>query len=120
MDDRRSRSWRSCVCSWTENSLDAGCRSPLDGRSGSLVAGQRVFGAVVQFADPAAVEPGLIDFKVGARKKLGRKLLDGETDGFRGMAKSSIAEAAAHGSPAPGGEQLRLRFIIECGHCLRS
>jgi hypothetical protein len=30
-----------------------------------------------------AVEPLLIDLQVGAHKKLGRKVLDGETDGVR-------------------------------------
>src|ERR1051326_732893 len=87
----------------------------LSSSSGRL-AGQRIFGVIVQLADPIAVESRLIRFEIGAREQLRRKLLDGETHGFRGVGESPVSEGTSPRFPAPGGEELRFRSVIEGGH----
>jgi hypothetical protein len=55
-------------------------------------AGQRIVAAVVQSANSVAVEDLRVDFQARLRKKLGRELLDCETDGIRGAGKSPVAD----------------------------
>src|ERR1700684_140049 len=63
---------------------------------------QRIFGAVVQLPDAAAVESLLADFEVSAEQKLRLEVFDGEADGVSGClprpektAGSRAADASA-------------------------
>jgi hypothetical protein len=66
--------------------------------------------AVVQSANPIAVESLLIDFQARGRKELGRKFFDREPDRIRRARKPSIPHGLALPSSIPPGEQLRIAF----------
>jgi hypothetical protein len=53
-------------------------------------ASQRIASVLVQSAYPGAVEPLLVDFEEGADKKLGRQLLDRETNRVGSAGKSPV------------------------------
>jgi hypothetical protein len=88
--------------------------------------GQRIAVAFVQSENAVAVEDLLIDLQAGFRKKLGRELLDGETDGVRGAGESAVANGFSPQPSAlcgeqlglvPAGKQLRHGGVIKHGLC---
>src|SRR5262249_3806288 len=79
------------------------------------LAVERIFGAVIQFADGVAVETLLVHLEDGAEQQDRRHLLDGEADCLRSRVEAAIAGRAV-ALLAAARKQLRGRGEIEAGH----
>src|ERR1700733_5955821 len=77
---------------------------------------QRIFGAVVQLPDAAAVESFLADFEVGAEQKLRLEIFDGEADGVRSLGEAPVTERLTPRHPPARRIELRRGLVIEAGH----
>src|SRR6516162_10609413 len=73
--------------------------------------------ALVKLPDGTAVEPVLIDFKVGAEQQLRWKLLHRKSYGLGGRFKSLVTNRTSTKAPAPGWKELCLGIVIDCSHC---
>src|SRR5205085_2877511 len=77
---------------------------------------QRKLRALVKAADAGAVEALLLDLEMRAEKRLGRKLLDGETDGLGGAIEPLVAGRDVARLAAARREQFRRKGVVESGH----
>src|SRR5438270_8206509 len=83
--------------------------------SGRDAARQRIRVVLVQSADTIAIESLLLHFQVRADEKVGRQLLDGKADGFRGLGKSPVAHRPVALATARG-EQFCRGAVVETVH----
>jgi hypothetical protein len=83
------------------------CRSASD---------QRIIGTVVEVTDAFAAKSLFVDFEIGAKQKVRRKLLDRILDCFRSGSKSQVLQVLRLGPLAHGREQFPSGAVIECGH----
>src|SRR5262245_5878254 len=67
---------------------------------------ERIAGAIVQAADGNAIKLLLVHFEIGADEKLGRQVLDGETDRVGRAGEALVSDRLARGSAVTGGKKL--------------
>ena len=78
--------------------------------------GKGIFRALVQTADIVAAVSLLVDFEKCADKTFRRQILDGETDGLRGLRKSLVTKRLTAPRPPSGWKQLGGGVVVEFGH----